>query len=174
MKRYLLLFMICGAVFLAACGPSSVEPEPGETPGGPALQPADAEGDVLPRSTITATAVPQDGYPARPTPNSLPAGYAMPQAAPTVRAYPGISPSGEDQVWMSIPAGEQCAEALVYPTEQDAVDSLETAGIAVYESQTVNLPVITVCGAPTSTQYLALIDIEKQEDAQEMGWLFAE
>lgn len=169
MKQTLLLITLSVVFLLAACGPSNVETDPTE----PALQPADSEPDVIPRATITATAVP-DGYPAAPTQVPLPEGYAMPEALPAYDPYPGIDPAGENEAWMIIPSGEQCAESITYPTEQDAVAALEAAGVEVLESKTMEMMVTTACGSPTSTHYLVLIDQAKMQDAMTLGWTFAE
>jgi hypothetical protein len=165
-KQYLYLFVLLMVVFLAACGPSNVEQEPTES----APDSAPAGEDVLPRATITGTAAPAEAYPARPTLAPLPEGYVQPEALPTVNAYP----AAEGQTWITIPAGVQCEEPLLYPTQEDAVASLETAGITVHEARTVQLPVITLCGSPTGLQYLVLIDSANLGQAEQMGWVNAE
>ncbi|MCL4267116.1 MAG: hypothetical protein KJ069_28310 [Anaerolineae bacterium] len=157
-------------LLLAACGPSNVQPEPSATPSSPDGDLP--ETDIMPRPTITATAGPADSYPA-PTPaNTLPEGYAVPEALPPNNPYPGLEASATQSVMM-IAAGVQCEDAL-YPTEQDAVTALEAAGIPVYESATFELPVTAVCGSPTSTHYQVVIDANNQAEAEQMGWEFAE
>lgn len=173
MKRFSYLMILLALMLLAACGPSNVTPEP-EPTNRSASEDEQPEGDIVPRPTITATAGPADAYPAAPTPaNTLPEGYPVPEVVPAYDPYPGLEKE-EDQAWMIIPAGVQCEDPLVYPTEQDAVSVLEEAGIEVIESQTMELMVTSSCGSRTSTHYLALIDVADQAEAEEMGWEFAE
>jgi len=161
-------------ILLAACGPSNVTPEPEPTNRPASSDQETPEGDIMPRPTITATALPADAYPAAPTPaNTLPEGYPVPEALPTHDPYPGLDKE-ENQSWMIIPAGVQCEDQMVFPTEEDAISTLEEAGIEVIESQTMELMVTSSCGSPTSTHYLALIDVADQAQAEELGWNFAE
>ncbi len=172
-KRFAYPLILLMLLLLAACGPSNVQPEPTNTPSSPSLQP---EGDVMPRPTITATAVPDEAYPPPPPPpaSTLPEGYSMPEVviAPTHNPYPGIEAADNQSVMMRA-AGVQCEDVL-YPTEEDAVAALEAAGITVYESATFELMVTAVCGGPTSTHYQVLIDAANQAQAEQMGWEFAE
>ncbi len=172
MKRHLYLFvLLLAAIFLGACGPSNVEPESTETPKDPALQePTGAEEDVVPRVTMTPMA---EGYPMKPTPAPLSEGYPQPEVLPAYDPYPGLEVAGEGQVWVIIPAGKQCEDGLTYATAKDAVTSLETAGIQVHESQTIELAVMAVCGGPTSTHYTAKIDADQLGSAETIGWRFA-
>ena len=171
MKRHFYLIILLLVMLLAACGPSNVTPEPTNRPA--SSEDEQPEGDIVPRPTITATAVPDDAYPAAPTPaNTLPEGYPVPEI-PVYDPYPGLEKE-ENQAWMIIPAGLQCEDALIFPTEEDAISALEEAGIEVVESQTMELMVTSSCGSPTSTHYLALIDMADQTQAEELGWDFAE
>ncbi len=170
-KRLAYPIILLFLMLLAACGPSNVEPESSATPPSPDNQP---EVDVMPRPTITATAVPADAYPAAPAPaNVQPEGYPAPELMPTRDPYPGLEAADMQSVMM-IAAGTQCEDPLTYPTEQDAVAALEAAGITVHESTTMELMVIASCGSPTSTHYQVLIDADKQAEAEQMGWEFAE
>jgi hypothetical protein len=171
MKRLIYPIILLLFMLLAACGPSNVHTEPTAAPSLPDNQP---EVDVAPRSTITATAVPADAYPAAPAPaNVQPEGYPAPELMPTYDPYPGLDAADRQSVMM-IAAGTQCEDPLTYPTEQDAVAALEAAGITVYESTTMELMVIASCGSPTSTHYQVLIDADKQAEAEQLGWEFAE
>jgi hypothetical protein len=168
-KRLSYLMILLAVLLLAACGPGNVTPEPTRS-----SEDAQPQGDIVPRPTITATAVPDDAYPAEPTPaNTLPEGYPVPEVVPAYDPYPGLDKE-EGQAWMIIPAGVQCEDPLVYPAEEDAVAALEEAGIDVIESQTMELMVTSSCGSPTSTHYVALIDMADQAQAEELGWDFAE
>ncbi|NJN53404.1 MAG: hypothetical protein HC804_00815 [Anaerolineae bacterium] len=170
MKRSSTLIILLMAALLVACGPSNVTTEPTA----PASTNDLPEVDVVPRPTITSTAVSADAYPAAPTPaNALPEGYPVPEALATHDPYPGLVKE-EDQSWMIIPAGVQCEDPLHYPTEADAVTALEAEGIAVLEAKTMELMVTSSCGSPTSTHYLVLIDAANQANAEAMGWEFAE
>jgi hypothetical protein len=68
------------------------------------------------------------------------------------------------------PAGEQCAESLVFKTDQDAVASLEAAGIPTYDVKTVELMVTASCGSPTSIHYAVSIDAANQTAAEALDW----
>lgn len=167
-KRVTYPLILLLLLLLAACGPGNTQPT--ATPPPPTVD--QPEADVIPRPTITATAVPADAYPAAAPANTLPEGYPVPELAPAYNPYPGMDASDTQSVMM-IAAGVQC-EDVRYPTEQDAVAALEAAGITVYESVTFELPVATVCGGPTSTHYQVIIDADKQAQAEQMGWEFAE
>lgn len=172
MKRHLLLLTIfISLALLVACGPTQVEPNTDEsaTAVAPTSSPADESSPVRP--TVTSTG--SDAYPVAPTPETQTEGYPEPESQPAQNPYPSVV-SEEGKMWMVIAAGKQCEDVLTYPTEADAVKSLEDAGVTVYKSQTVEVGVIAVCGASTSTQYLALVDDDKTEDAEKLGWLFAE
>lgn len=167
MKRHLFLLTIfLSLALLVACGPSNTEPESTAT----AVSPTDDPSPIRPTATNTGT----EAYPAAPTPQTQTESYPQPLAQPTTNPYPSAVTSEDGKTWMVMAAGRQCTEPLTYPDVTDAVKSLEDAGITVHDSQTVEVGVLAVCGGPTSTQYLALVDSEKANDAEKLGWLFAE
>ncbi len=156
---------------LAACGPKQPESvEPTAVP--PTTAPAEN-----PRPTVTN--VPNDGYPA-PDANSNADGYPVMAETAVPDDYPVIDyealptrdpyPDSDEYVWVAIPMGEQCSEAVTYPTEQDAADSLMEEGVAVYGTKTIELMVCTACGCPTSTHFLMQILATDEVQAEELGW----
>ncbi|MCP4363048.1 MAG: hypothetical protein GY796_34015 [Chloroflexi bacterium] len=184
MKQLLLLSMLIIGL-LAACGPADVKLEPTEEPvSEPILENApqtDTEATSVPEASepeTPPTAAPveesaPDAYPAvkRPSPTPFPQDYPQPEIVPTLDPYPGASAdAAAGNVFVIIPAGEQCADGLTYDTEKDAVTALEADGVPVINSQTVELPVLAVCGGPTSTQYVAEINVDDLATAESDGW----
>ncbi len=172
MKRMppIVLFVLMLLLF-AACGPE--QPEPVEPTAVPPTEPANS-----PRPTVTN--VPDDSYPTPDADSSLdgyslmavtavPDDYPVVEALPTRDSYPD---SGE-YIWVAIPMGKQCSDAVTYPTERDAEDALVEEGIAVHETKTVDLMVCTACDCPTSTHYLMQILATDEAKAEELGWAIA-
>lgn len=178
MKKLSFLLLLIFVGLLAACGASTNTPdaeEQTEPTAEPALEEApglDAEEEIIPRVTITPTpereAAPEDAYPAlvHPTATPYPDDYPVPEVKLPESPYPA---DGET-VWALIPAGEQCAESLNYENEKEAQASLEAAGIDTYAVKTIDIPVMSVCGGATSTQYLVEIDAANAASAESLGW----
>lgn len=172
MKKYSLM-SLCLLFILAACGASSNSAEEDvTTPAGPALENApEVEEDIIPRVTITPlseTEGADDAYPvvAAPTLTPYPEGYPAPVVPLPVNPYP----AEDGTIWVMKPAGEQCAESLVFETEQDARAALEAAGIETYKVKTVELMVTTSCGSATSIHYAVNIDAADLANAEALEW----
>ncbi len=166
MRTPYILVLLLALALLAACNPVGLE---GDT------NPTAASPDTAPLSTIpplstapSATSAPDD-YPSPPTPSGsfLPEGYPVPPTLPP--KYPS---DVEGQVWIMRPLGLQCTEATTYefPTLNDAVRSLEDAGIEVFGAEVVGLMVCESCECPTSEHYRVQIGVENLATAIQMGW----
>ena len=180
MKRFGMFFPLL-LLLLAACGPAAPEPA-GAPTNEPAQEPVE---DVLPRVTITPTAVEETG-PALPSaPEAAPedGSYPAPSAPPTATPYPEGYPSpppllptrdpypaAEGNVWILRPVGIQCESTKDYADIQAAVADLTAIGVEVQEQETVEIPVTTVCGAPTSAHFRVQIAAADLANAELLGW----
>jgi hypothetical protein len=96
------------------------------------------------------------------------AGYPLPASpAPTVDAYPG------GLIWIIRPVGIQCepGRPAGYNTLNEAVATLRAAGISAQGAETIERPVATACGSPTSEHYRVQIGADHLAAAEAMGWL---
>jgi hypothetical protein len=146
MKKRALLIMILFALFLAACNGDPVEEEE------PTARPT-------PTTETVAPTLEGDGYPAQPQPTDPAA------------AYPAAG-EAQDLVegWVVLPAGEQCADNLAYPTSDTAVAELEAAGLTPLAVEETELLVCEACGCPTSAHYRVLLSPEDMAIALSLGW----
>ena len=169
MKR-LPIWLILGLIFvLAACsggdeGPSAEPTEPSTAQTAvPALPTVPPDQDSIP------TPEPPDEYPppgadeGNPGPAFLEGYPALPEPEPTRDPYPG------GLAVIQHPAGLQCEEPL-YPDLESATAALEGAGIAVQESEEIDLIVCEACGCPTSLHYRVLIDPADLDTALSLKW----
>ena len=69
------------------------------------------------------------------------------------------------------PAGEQCAETLIYPDLDSAVNTLEEAGVTVVDAEQFEEVVCQACGCPTSQYYRLQIEPESLSKAMALGWV---
>jgi hypothetical protein len=184
-KRFLWLLTAILWLTAVSCGPSPVDEEtPTEIPpdgdGGALNEAPEAEPGVFPRATLTPPPVGEpiqpetapggdDGYPApQPPPTTtLPEGYDMPTPPPSLNPYPEAT---GNLIWILKPLGEQCAETPATPDLQTAVADMVAFGIPVETSETVDLPVCTACGCPTSTHFRLQIDSGYLGNAEALGW----
>ena len=74
-----------------------------------------------------------------------------------------------EQTWIEHTSGYQCAE-LVYTSIQDAINHLMANNVIVLDTATAQYIVLTVCGAPNSLFYQALIYIDDLNKAFDIGW----
>lgn len=143
MKRFLVIaLMILTLGLLAGCGGTD-EPAENDNSGYPAPVTPPIE---LPTET-------PDGYPAPPPP------------PPTTDPYP-VS----NRLWIIHPAGEQCAETLVFENLDEATTALEQEGILVFEAEEVGRMVCEACGCPTSEHFRVQIDAGDLDRAVSLGW----
>ena len=175
-ERILLIFVF--VLLLAACGPANepedMEPDPTEelatAVADPTRDAAVADPDIAPRPTITPRAEgdTDDAYPALPEPTLIPDGYPVAEPLPTRDPYPGV----DETAAIVHPVGEQCGEPAEfrYADMQDATADLISAGIEVLSSTTISLIVTDVCGGPTSSHYLMVIDAADLEAAEAIDW----
>lgn len=145
-KRSLLILLIF-VLFLAACSGDNAE----ETP--PPARPT-------PTAEIAAPTTEGEAYP------------AQPQATAPVDAYPAAGEGAElfTENWVVLPAGEQCAESLAYPSPESAVAGLEEAGVTPLAVEETELLVCEACGCPTSAHYRVLVSAEDLAAAIILGW----
>jgi hypothetical protein len=166
MRTPYILVLLLALALLAACNPTGLEGDPNATPLSPDAAPLST---VPPLNTAPApTSAPAD-YPSPPTPSGsfLPEGYPVPPTLPP--KYPSDT---EGRIWIMRPLGVQCTEASTYefPTINDAVRSLEDAGIEVFGAEVVGLMVCESCECPTSEHYRVQIGVENLATATQMGW----
>lgn len=166
-KKYIRLSAFMVALVLSACGSGSADD--------PTSVPTEVGTDSAPALPTIAPITPEPGYPGPLLPDAYPppptppeaTGYpAPPLATPTPYSYPEGT-----TFWMRHPAGLQCEEPLIYPLLADAVAALENSGVAVLNSEDVNMMVCEACGCPTSQQYRVQIGANDLESATMLGWI---
>lgn len=175
--RYILILLLALSL-LAACNPTGTGGDTNATEVSPAAASPDAGtlptvpplSTAPPVSTIPPPTIAPAGYPpppATPSGSLLPEGYPVPPTLPP--KYPA---DAAGMVWVTRPLGLQCTEASTYefPTLNDAVRSLEDAGIEVFGAEVVGLMVCESCECPTSDHYRVQIGVENLATATQMGW----
>ncbi len=170
------LLLLLAMLLLAACN-SAPPPAQDNTPPPaavatattPALMPAPtaAEDSAVPSTpdpTGAAYPDPAEGETAAPANDPYP---VPPSPMPTVDPYPG------GLVWVIRPVGTQCEPEIPpgYGTLNEAVATLYAAGVSVQASETIELPVTTACGSPTSEHYRVQIGADHLSVVEEMGWV---
>jgi hypothetical protein len=142
MKRFLVvaLMMLVAGLFSGCGGNGEPADNDNTVPPAPVTPPAEPP-----------TEVPADGYPAPPP--------------PPADAYPAAN-----RLWIIHPAGEQCAESLIFESLDEATTDLEEAGIIVFEAEEVGLMVCEACGCPTSQHFRAQIGANDLGRAMDLGW----
>ena len=165
MQRTAIVAFLLISLLLAGC--DTADPTPTATPAG--------GGGPLP--TLTAESLPAsptpDNYPAPPSPTATPEAYGVPQVPPTVDPYP-VGDTVPTAILIYRPVGMQCQdpETYDYPTLADAVDSLEEAGVKIYDAMETERLACDACDVcPTSAHFEAIVDPAGLEAAQALGWL---
>ncbi len=151
-------------IVVVGCGPALEVETP--IPDVPAEEPAtENEGGISPRPTVTnappSTDTPPLGYPAGSAPERQPETARDPY------------PASAETVWVMIPMGIQCEDSQ-FATLADAVTSLRSAGIIVYQSSVENMMVCQSCSCPTSEHYRAEIAVDYLKTAVNLGWVETE
>lgn len=171
----ILLLLLLAALPAACNNAPSATPNDSPTPAAdatstaPALMPAATVEPVEPTTAAPTTAAYPDPAEeaAAPTSDAYP---VPPSPVPTIDPYPG------GLIWIIRPVGIQCEpeSPVGYGTLNEAVATLYSAGISVLTSETVELPVTTACGSPTSEHYRVQIGADHLPAAEEMGWVAEE
>lgn len=189
MKRF--LWFLTAILWLTAvsCGPTTADEEsptqvPPDSDGGALNEAPQADPDVFPRATLTPPPVGEpiepetapssdDGYPVPQLPpaDSLPEGYEIPTALPSLNPYPEAT---GNLVWILKPVGEQCAETPATPDLQTAVADMIAFGIPVEASEMTDLAVCSACSCPTSAHFRLQIDSGYLGNAEILGWFTEE
>jgi hypothetical protein len=160
-KKLIFFVSIILIILLAACGSAS-DDELQATP-------IDAQ---LDEPTAPDTAYPG---PASPPAELLPMPTGTPGAYPLIDEPWSTPDPYPDGVAIIIhPAGEQCAETLIYPDLDSAVNILEDAGVTVVDSEQFEQVVCQACGCPTSQYYRLQIEPESLSKAMALGWVRGE
>lgn len=150
MRKRSLLFLLIFVLILAACNSDSPEENENNAPARP-----------TPTTAIEApTTEAEEAYPSLPEPTAPAAGYPA----------PGEGVESATETWVVLPAGEQCADSLAYPSSDSAVATLEEAGVELLAVEETELLVCEACGCPTSTHYRVLISNEDLATAISFGW----
>lgn len=75
------------------------------------------------------------------------------------------------KIWIEKESGGiQCEKSIFLANEHEAKQSLESAGIKVFKSDTKYYDVRAVCGAPEGTFYLLKINLKDLKRAQSLNW----
>lgn len=85
---------------------------------------------------------------------------------PSETPVPGVIPG---TVTVSHISGIQC-EITYFNSAAEALAHLQNNGITVYEMKVQSLVVITLCGVPSGTTYIATISETDYEKAKALGW----
>ena len=185
MKYFCQLLLSIFFIFLAACGPSTLEPtmEPEEATVEPQSLPLQDQSEEGLRVALTPTsesnsdveaapvAPAEEAYPIPiPTPILMEGDYPEPPQPPQPPSGYDAYPEADSSVWVLFPVGEQCADESRYEDMVTAVADLTAAGITVYESEIVELIVCSACGCPTSAHFRVSIDASQLSTAQAMEW----
>lgn len=167
MRRTTAFFVPLLILLLAACGPAvdnTVSPtEEGEIAPGRAM-PATTPGGENSGEDTAAEAYPLQ--PTTPPRATREPGYPGATAVPTRDPYPA------GPVWIIRPVGVQCEEdtAPGYGSLEEAVATLEEAGVTVLDADITDIPMADVCGGPTSSHYRVQIDSADMALVIARGW----
>lgn len=167
-----LLWLLALALLLVAVGCGSRTAPIDSAPAqegleGPSTPDAGTAPSNIPRATITPSGAGDqtESYPA-PVPPLVDQGYPpLAQQLPRADAYPAVA----GHVWMSRPAGEQCAE-VPPQTLDEALSELQGANVEALTPNTANMMVCEACGCPTSLHFWAQIPQEAVKTAESLGW----
>lgn len=159
MRRMTVMLAAIAVLFLAGCGPGTVETP--ESEAGDATATAPAPGAESYPSQPTPTPVQQEAYP---DPDAAP---ATPQATTEPTAYPS-----DQEVWIIRPLGQQCVDASTYEyADLDAaVEALEAAGVEVLAAEETVRPVCQSCDCSTSEHFRVQIVAGDLATVQNLGW----
>lgn len=152
---------------LAACGPSANPPAEQEEEELPSTATVTVVATVAPPESDPATVTPE-AYPVEPTLPAVEEGYPV---APATFAPPTAYPA-DLRIWILRPLGNQCADpdSYVYASLEEAVTTLEEAGIEVFAAETVDLTVCESCDCPTSQHFRIEILRSDLPRVQTFGW----
>lgn len=77
-----------------------------------------------------------------------------------------------DRLWIEVASGERQCIPPTYASLDEAIDQLESNGIDVYDSETLNFIVCAACSCPTGIVYRAYIDNSDLGAAKDLGWKY--
>ncbi len=85
--------------------------------------------------------------------------------------YPFQNEQNKDApIWVFVESAERQCITPDYSSLEEAVQQLENNNIQVFDSSEVNYVVCRACTCPSGTNYNALINLEDENNALELGW----